>query len=137
MKIVMARSSQSATLEDKKADDEIAYSGPDKLRKATVPEGIEEGQSIRNCGVPIGILGRESREPRGQRGMDGPSDEGAVSASSLHQTQGFQQEHDDWRVAGRHDSHHGLCEHATSSSAPDDRVSEVKSKLSTTHVTAC
>ena len=28
------------------------------------------------------------------------------------------------RVACRHDSHHGLCEHATSSSARDDRVSD-------------
>ena len=41
-----------------------------------------------------------------------------------------------WRVAGRHDSHHGLCEHATSSSARDDRARTMKAKLSTTHAIA-
>ena len=67
-----AWSSQSGTLEDKKADDEIACSGPDdKLRKATNPEGIErKSNAFENCVVPIGILGGESRDPRGQRGME-------------------------------------------------------------------
>ena len=59
------------TSEDKKPDDEIAYSRPDsKLRIVTVPEGIEEVESIRNCGVPIGVHGSERRDPRGQRGME-------------------------------------------------------------------
>ena len=45
--------------------------GPDsKLRIVTVPEGIEEVQSIRNCGVPIGVYGSERRDPRGQRGIE-------------------------------------------------------------------
>ena len=52
-------------------DDDIAYSRPDsKLRIVTVPEGIEEVQSIRNCGVLVGVCGSERRDPRGQRGME-------------------------------------------------------------------
>ena len=41
-----------------------------KLRTVAVPEGIEEVQSIRNCGVPIGVYGSERRDPRGQRGIE-------------------------------------------------------------------
>ena len=33
------------------------------------------------------------------------------------QPQRFHQEHDHWRAAGRHGSHHGLCVHATNTSA--------------------
>ena len=43
----MAWISLSGTLEDKKTGDAIAYSAPDsKLRKVTVPEGIEEEQTF-------------------------------------------------------------------------------------------
>ena len=65
-----AWSSLCGTLEDNKTGDEIAYPGPDdKLRKVTVPAGIEEEQT---CCVPIGICGgeRESRDPIGQRGTE-------------------------------------------------------------------
>ena len=36
----------------------------------------------------------------------------------------FHQELDHWRVAHRHDSHHGLCDYATNSSAQNNRASE-------------
>ena len=36
----------------------------------------------------------------------------------------FHQELDHWRVAHRHDSHHGLCDYATNSSARNNRASE-------------
>ena len=66
-----AWSSLSGILEDKKADDVIAYSGPNsKLRKVTVHERIKEERSIRDCGVHIGVYGSERRDPRGQRGME-------------------------------------------------------------------
>ena len=29
-----------------------------------------KSKAFESCGVPIGILGRESRDPRGQRGME-------------------------------------------------------------------
>ena len=48
---------------------------------------------------------------------------------------GFQQEHNHWRVAGRHDSHHGLCEHATSSSARDRAIRDDR-KISAQRVVA-
>ena len=41
-----------------------------KLRKVTVPKGIEEKQNLRRCGVPIGVCGRERKDPRGQRDME-------------------------------------------------------------------
>ena len=60
-----------ATLEDKKADDEMAYSEPDdKLGKSPFPKPSRKSKAFESCGVPIGILGRESRDPRGQRGME-------------------------------------------------------------------
>ena len=66
-----AWSSLSGTLEDKKADDEIAYSEPDdKLGKSPFPKASRKSQAFESCGVPIGILGRESRDPKGQRGME-------------------------------------------------------------------
>ena len=36
----------------------------------------------------------------------------------------FHQELDHWRVAHRHDSHHGLCDYATNSSARNNRASD-------------
>ena len=36
----------------------------------------------------------------------------------------FHQELDHWRVAHRHDSHHGLCDYVTNSSARNDRASD-------------
>ena len=76
-----AWSSLSGTLEDKKADDEIAYS---ELGKSPFPKASRQSEAFECCVVPIGILGRESRDLRGQRGMERPLDEGVVSASTLH-----------------------------------------------------
>ena len=68
---VEAWSSLSGTFEDRKVDDEIAYSGPDgKLGNSPFPKAARKSKTFESRGVPIGILGRESRDPRGQRGME-------------------------------------------------------------------
>ena len=61
----------SGTLEYKKVDDEIVYSEPDdKLGKSPFPKASRKSEAFESCGVPIGILGRESRDPTEQRGME-------------------------------------------------------------------
>ena len=59
MKFVMASlddagwSSLSGTLEDKKADNEIAHSEPDdKLGKSPFPKASRKSKAFESCGVP-------------------------------------------------------------------------------------
>ena len=79
--------------EDKKASDEIEFSGPD-----TVPERIRgRTKAFETLVCPSASMEARDVIPKGREA---------------------------W------------CEHATSSSARDDRVSDVEAKLSTTHATA-
>ena len=100
------------TSEDKKPDS--------KLRVVTVPEDIEV-QNIPSASMEAKGVIPEGREAWSDHCLH---TERVHRRSTFSVAQRFHQEHDHWRVAHRHDSHHGLCDHATNSSARNDRASD-------------